>query len=373
MKASLAYHEPDVVTILTQASFLLLLNAGNFVLDRLVFCGLLGQIFLGVAWGTPGAKCLSSEAEHVIVQLGYLGLLLIVYKGTCLSVTKHLNIYIHDPQTNRVLGGLETSLRSLHANLWLSACVAITGIAVPIGLSFVLQSLTDATPLQAFAAGAALCSTSLGTAFTVLSSSGLMNSRLGVVITSAAMMDDVIGLVMVQVISNLGESDGGISAVTIVRPVLVSIAFAVSAPIICKFIIKPITLWLNKKRAAAPKGRLNRLLTTRSAAWTIHTLTLIGFIAGSTYAGTSNLYAAYIAGTCISWWDAEVPHPVLQAASQAEDTDRTSASDTNTTSAVNTPTTRQPSFSGLYTFERYYEQPLERILGPFFFVRIFNT
>lgn len=274
-----------------------------------------------------------------------------------------------------MLGGLETSLRSLHANLWLSACVAITGIAVPIGLSFVLQSLTDATPLQAFAAGAALCSTSLGTAFTVLSSSGLMNSRLGVVITSAAMMDDVIGLVMVQVISNLGGSDAGISAVTIVRPVLVSVAFAVTAPITCKFIIRPITLWLNKKRAAAPKGRLNRLLSTCSAAWTIHTLTLIGFIAGSTYAGTSNLYAAYIAGTCISWWDAEVPHPVLQpeSASQAEDTDPVNASDTNTTSAVSTPMTQQQSFSGLYTFQRYYQQPLERILGPFFFVRIIDS
>lgn len=96
MNASLAYHEPDVVTILTQASFLILLNVGNFVLDRLVFCGLLGQIFLGVAWGTPGAIWLSSEAEHVIVQLGYLGLLLIVYKGTCLSVTKPVNIHVHE-------------------------------------------------------------------------------------------------------------------------------------------------------------------------------------------------------------------------------------------------------------------------------------
>lgn len=359
MAASLAYHEPDIVTILTQASFLLLLNVGNFILDRVLFCGLLGQIFLGVAWGTPGAKWLGTEAEHVVVQLGYLGLLLIVYKGTVKS--KNLDV----SPANLVQGGLSTSLSSLHANLWLSSCVAITGIALPIGLSFVLQSLTDATPLQAFAAGAALCSTSLGTAFTVLTTSGLMNSRLGVVITSAAMMDDVVGLVMVQVISNLGGSEGGISAVTIVRPVIVSIAFAVSAPVICKFIVRPTTLWLNKKRVAAPQSRLNRLLTTCSAAWTIHTLTLLGFIAGSTYAGTSNLYAAYIAGTCISWWDASVSHPILDAsdsASQPAQPEDSSAAETSS------PATREPSFSGLHTFEKYYEQPLERILGPFFFV-----
>lgn len=81
---SLPYHEPAIATILVQSSFLLLLNTVNAVLDRLVYCGLLGQVLLGIAWGTPGAKWLSSEAEEVIVQLGYLGLILLVYEGiTC--------------------------------------------------------------------------------------------------------------------------------------------------------------------------------------------------------------------------------------------------------------------------------------------------
>lgn len=79
--SSLSYHEPGIVTILIQSSFLLTLNAINFILDRAIYCGLLGQVFLGVAWGTPGAKWLNTEAEQVIVQLGYIGLLLIVYEG----------------------------------------------------------------------------------------------------------------------------------------------------------------------------------------------------------------------------------------------------------------------------------------------------
>lgn len=78
---ALPYHEPGIVTILTLASFLYLLNVVNSVLDRLIYCGLLGQIFLGVAWGTPGGKWLGVETEHVITNLGYLGLLLIVYEG----------------------------------------------------------------------------------------------------------------------------------------------------------------------------------------------------------------------------------------------------------------------------------------------------
>jgi hypothetical protein len=98
MAASLPYHEPEIVTILVQTSFLLLLNVANFVLDHAVYCGLLGQIFIGVAWGTPGAKWLSTEAEEVIVQLGYLGLLLLVYEGeTYQGINGFLHLYLTDP------------------------------------------------------------------------------------------------------------------------------------------------------------------------------------------------------------------------------------------------------------------------------------
>lgn len=77
----LPYHEPDIVTILVQSSFLLSLNIINTLLDKLIFCGLLGQVFIGVAWGTPGAQWLGFDVEDSVVQLGYLGLILLVYEG----------------------------------------------------------------------------------------------------------------------------------------------------------------------------------------------------------------------------------------------------------------------------------------------------
>jgi hypothetical protein len=79
--SSLPYHEPGIVTILIQASFLLLLNIVNAALDRLLYCGLLGQVLIGIAWGTPGAKWLSVNIEETVVQLGYLGLILLVFEG----------------------------------------------------------------------------------------------------------------------------------------------------------------------------------------------------------------------------------------------------------------------------------------------------
>lgn len=314
-----------------------------------------------------------------MVQLGYLGLILLVYAG-----------------------GLSTSFRALKANLLLSSAVALTGIAVPIALSYSLQGLLGATPLQAFAAGAALCSTSLGTTFTVLASSGLSPTRLGIVLTSAAMMDDVVGLIMVQVISNLGGDS--ISAITVVRPVLVSVAFAVIVPLACRFLVKPITMVLNQYRKTHRDARISKLLSLRSAAFTFHTSLLVALVAGASYAGTSNLFAAYIAGAAISWWDSEVPHPnthletAQESAVQEKTRETGPASDGNATSEAaatgedevdarrnsrqGSAVQRKPTehseepllvedvTSGSAIYERYYQQAVTRILQPFFFASI---
>lgn len=71
--------------------------------------------------------------------------------------------------------------------------MALTGILLPIGFSYSLLGLVGATPFQAFAAGAALCSTSLGATFNLITTSGLAGTRTGVVLTSAAMIDDIVG------------------------------------------------------------------------------------------------------------------------------------------------------------------------------------
>lgn len=215
-----------------------------------------------------------------------------------------------------------------------------------------------------------------------------MSSRLGVVLTSAAMMDDVIGLVMVQVISNLGPSSASISAVTIIRPLLVSVAFAVCAPLVCVCIVKPATIWLNSRRVKYPKGVINFLLSRDKAPWVLHTCILIGSVTGSTYAGTSNLFVAYITGASISWWDSEVPHLPFKPSSTETPSIVTPA--TESSPAVQKDISRQlganntqnpenvalehkkASPSGHLVFEQYYLQPLDRILKPFFFVSIIS-
>ena len=264
-------------------------------------------------------------------------------------------------------GGLSTSFQSLKANLLLSSAVAITGIGAPIGLTFALGGIASATPLQSFAAGAALCSTSLGTTFTILRTTGLLQTRLGVVLTSAAMLDDIVGLVMVQVISNLSSSASDFSVTMIVRPVFVSVAFAVICPLLCWLILRPVTLKLNYLREKKRDSILNRTLCRVEVAFSLHTALLIGIVTGSTYAGTSNLFAAYLAGAMISWWDTEVAHfkPSVQQVQQEQEKSSFSASVEN--SASNTDEI-ELSRSGTAIFEKYYKPTNDNVLKPFFFV-----
>lgn len=82
--AAFAYHEPSISTLLNQAGLLVVLNLINVCLDKLLYCGLIGQLFVGNIWGTPGAKWLDTETERVIQQLGYIGLIMLVYEGESL-------------------------------------------------------------------------------------------------------------------------------------------------------------------------------------------------------------------------------------------------------------------------------------------------
>ncbi|CAG8225816.1 unnamed protein product [Penicillium olsonii] len=355
--AAFAYHEPSIKTVLNYTGFLLVLNIANTCLDKLLYCGLIGQLFIGVLWGTPGAKWLDRETETVIQQIGYLGLILLIYEG-----------------------GLSTSIKALKANILLSTAVALTGVCAPMGLTFILMELVSATPIQAFSAGAALSATSLGTTFTILSTTQLTTTRLGTVTTSAAMLDDVVGLVMVQIISNLG-GNSSFDAVTVIRPVFVSLGFAVGLLLLCAYCLGPALKILLKY-----SHRLPDFAGTAQFAFLAQTCVLVGIVAGATYAGTSSLFAAYLAGVIVSWFDGLVAESKIQptalepAVTQADSTStqgtpaRISSRDANDHSDQSDLRTEQTEshqhVTGEMIYERYYKEPTNRILLPLFFASI---
>ncbi|RPB05637.1 Sodium/hydrogen exchanger [Choiromyces venosus 120613-1] len=268
---SLPYHEPLILTILTQTSFLLLLNLLNTLLNATIYCGLLGQILLGIIYGIllTNTTLLPLSAQTTIVDPGYLGLILLVFEG-----------------------GLTTSLPTLLPNLPISIAVAVTGIAVPIALSFLLGPIMSASGIMCFATGAAMSATSLGITFAILSTSGFAGTRLGTVLSCAAMVDDVVGLVMIQVVGNLGGSGGGVDGGVIARPVGASLGL---------LLVVVAGGWGIEKVC---RGRFtSERYTGVKSALLAHTALLIGLIVAASYSGTSVLFAAFLAGAGSTWWD----------------------------------------------------------------------
>ena len=182
------------------------------------------------------------------------------------------------------------------------------------------------------------------------------------------MLDDVVGLVMVQVISNLGNSTSNFSAITVIRPVFVSVAFAALCPLLCCLILKPVTLKLNEWREKKQESLLHRTLCRVEVAFSLQTALLVGMVTGSTYAGTSRLFAAYLAGAIISWWDSEVPHFTPSTKQSQRQEQEKSISGTSKDISISTTERLEHSQSGTAIYRKYYMSANEKVLKPFFFV-----
>lgn len=355
MASYLPYHELDAVSLLIFSSFLLLLNIVGWTLDLLMSCGLVTQIFIGVGWGIPGGNWLTESAQKTIMQLGYIGLLLMVYEG-----------------------GLDTPFKVMKANFVISLTIALTGIALPIAASFLLLPIVNASPVAAFSAGAALCSTSLGTVLTILASAGLKSTKIGVVLTSSAVIDDIAGLIMMQVVSNLG--DGEFTAAIVIRPVFVSFGLIIVVGIFCYFLLLPLSLRVISCLSSA--GLKLSKVSVQRAIFVMHTFILLGLVVAAIYAGASSLTAAYVTGAAISWWDTELSR--LRKVTSNEESEivfyfscseKLSAQneEMDECSVYNVKSNNiksLPYVTGARIFEKYYSQPLLKILKPFFFASI---
>lgn len=89
MWSSHVYHEPSTAQLLILTSYLTLLNLFGWLAQTLLSAGLLGQILIGIIYGTPLAGWLGAADagwEETFVGIGYVGLLLVVFEGTSHSV-----------------------------------------------------------------------------------------------------------------------------------------------------------------------------------------------------------------------------------------------------------------------------------------------
>jgi Na+:H+ antiporter len=184
------------------------------VLGELVAGVLLGASVLGIVpTDGPGA-----EIVHLLAQLGVVLLLFEI--------------------------GLETDLREMFRVGTASLSVASVGVVLPFALGFVYWAWiphaasggsTDLGTTAIFV-GATLTATSVGITARVLSDLDRMSSQEARIIIGAAIIDDVIGLVILSVVSGMAAGTS-VTALEVLRISAVAVGFLVVAVLGGRFVV----------------------------------------------------------------------------------------------------------------------------------------
>ncbi|KAJ4348768.1 uncharacterized protein N0V89_010146 [Didymosphaeria variabile] len=318
-----------VVDILILVSFFTFLWISEYASEKIIRAGIIGPIIVGIIFGQPLANILHHEWQETFLYLGYIGLILIIFEG-----------------------GLTTRLDLLKANFGLSLIAAATGVLCPIGFSYLLLYLGFGYgAVETFIIGAALSATSLGTTFAVIAGASkdvdLSQTRVGAVLVSAAVMDDVSGLVMSSVIHQLGSLSSGGNANLgwlIGRPIVASAAMAILTPILTKWVFAP----LFRKYIEHHFAKLDHLSNI-----TLMILVLCAFISIASFAGTSILFGAFLAGTFLTYLPSKHPSGPFVVMSREEGEREKHKS---------------PTF--VHTFECYCLDAQTYVLAPLFFASV---
>ena len=137
--------------------------------------------------------------------------------------------------------GVESDLFQLLAVGWSSLVVAMLGVLAPMILGYVVswQLLPDTSWLTHLFVGGTLTATSVGITARVLKDLGKANSKEAQIILGAGITDDVIGLVVMAVVSGLvtaaSGGGGGVSPGSVLWIVVMASVFLILAVVVGRF------------------------------------------------------------------------------------------------------------------------------------------
>lgn len=131
--------------------------------------------------------------------------------------------------------GLESDLRELTKVGYQAALVAVVGVLVPFaGGTVALIALFHTPTIPAIFAGAALTATSIGITSKVLSELGRLKSKEGQIIVGAAVIDDVLGIIVLAVVASLAKT-GEVDVMNLVYLMVSASAFLLGSIFLGKF------------------------------------------------------------------------------------------------------------------------------------------
>ena len=183
--------------------------------------------------------------------------------------------------------GLEVKASDLRKVGGIALQVAVLGVVFPFLLGFLLIIVLHgmAGTVEAMFVGAALVATSIGITAQVLRERNLLATREANVILGAAVIDDILGILVLTV--TIGAAVGGVSLVQVAVVAVMSsmfvVAFVVAGPRLIRHLARP------------EKGLLERL-RMKNAAFVLALLFCFGVSALAAFFQLAAIIGAFLAG-----------------------------------------------------------------------------
>jgi len=216
----------EQVMIILSLLFILAFFA-SAVFKRFGIPGLIGEILVGVFvanlvigdWslfgylnierpipGVPGSGNINWDIIEIMAELGVVFLLFIV--------------------------GMETKVKDLTSVGRTALLVALLGVAIPFAAGCALIMAWDGNIYHAMFMGAAMVATSVGITSQVIKDMKMMNKPESRIIIGAAVIDDIIGLVVLAIVAGVAMT-GSVDYVDVAQMIFISVMFVVIILLFC--------------------------------------------------------------------------------------------------------------------------------------------
>ncbi len=258
--------------LLTLAAILLAAKLFGELAERIGQPAVLGELLAGVLLGSSALGLIpaTGPTAEIITILAELGVLVLLFEI-----------------------GLETDLREMRKVGGSAVSVAAVGVVLPFLAGYLFwvnvpHGMGDPNTLSTAAVfiGATLTATSVGITARVLSDLANLGSIEGRIIIGAAVIDDVLGLVMLTVVSGIAAG-GALSPFSVARILAVAVGFLVIAIAIGGWV--------------AP--RLFRSIANMKVTYAVPTIALaiaFGLAAVADMAGSALIMGAFAAGIILA-------------------------------------------------------------------------
>ncbi len=186
--------------------------------------------------------------------------------------------------------GLETRLSELLEVGGRAATVGVLGIIFPFILGFALIWATDPfasedLEIEAAFVATAMVATSVGITARVLGDLGALGTREARIILGAAVVDDILALLMLSVVSGLGEDSFDVLELGLTA--LVAVAFVVFAALVGTRVIRQYSIHLER-------------LKIRNAPFLVAMIVMLGLSALAGIIGLAAIIGAFLAGMMLA-------------------------------------------------------------------------